>query len=229
MRRGKWFAGLLVALLWGTPALADNGFIVRSSLGSGALAQFCVLQGCTVVGNLDGTLNQVFLLTTPSTIDANTFLTLLRATPGIVDAELNQVLNLVGPNLVPASIPSTLMSDRSSVSYGGTNVWNSYANQTASGIVEVQNAQNSFNVTGTGIVADIDTGVDPTHPVLQPVLVPGYGYDFTRNQAGGSELNDLSSCPFASTSPCAPPPCSSTTCPQPAQVNQSSAAILDQS
>jgi len=223
MRRGKWFAGLLVALLWGTPALADNGFIVRSSLGSGALAQFCVLQGCTVVGNLDGTLNQVFLLTTPSTIDANTFLTLLRATPGIVDAELNQVLNLVGPNLVPASIPSTLMSDRSSVSYGGTNVWNSYANQTASGIVEVQNAQNSFNVTGTGIVADIDTGVDPTHPVLQPVLVPGYGYDFTRNQAGGSELNDL-------------PPnfptnhdCNSTTCPVPTKVNQSSAAILDQS
>src|SRR5229473_6430609 len=191
MRRGKWCAGLLVALLWGTPALADNGFIVRTNLGSGTLAQFCVLQGCTVVGNLDGTLNQVFLLTTPSTVDANTFLTLLRATPGIVDAELNQVLNLVGPNLVPASIPSTLMSDRSSVSYGGTNVWNSYANQTASGIVEVQNAQNSFNVTGTGIVADIDTGVDPTHPVLQPVLVPGYGYDFTRNQAGGSELNDL--------------------------------------
>src|SRR5229473_341029 len=223
MRRGKWCAGLLVALLWGTPALADNGFIVRSSVGSGALAQFCVLQGCTVVGNLDGTLNQVFLLTTPSTIDANTFLTLLRATPGIVDAELNQVLNLVGPNLVPASIPSTLMSDRSSVSYGGTNVWNSYANQTASGIVEVQNAQNSFNVTGTGIVADIDTGVDPTHPVLQPVLVPGYGYDFTRNQAGGSELNDL-------------PPnfptnhdCNSTTCPVPTKVNQSSAAILDQS
>jgi hypothetical protein len=80
-------------------------------------------------------------------------------------------------------------------------------------------------VTGSGIVADIDTGVDPTHPVLQPVLVPGDGYDFTRNQPGGSELNDISSspCPFAS---CPPPPCP--TC-SPAKVNQSTAAVLDQS
>src|SRR5207302_1441340 len=82
-----------------------------------------------------------------------------------------------------------------------------------------------FNVTGTGIVADIDTGVDPTHPVLQPVLVPGDGYDFTRNQPGGSELNDISSspCPFTS---CPPPPCPNCS---PAKVNQSTAAVLDQS
>src|SRR2546425_6255072 len=122
--------------------------------------------------------------------------------------------------------PPTLMEDRSSTPYpagSATTAWNSYVNQPAASIVGIQNAQNTFNVTGTGIVADIDTGVDPTHPVLQPVLVPGDGYDFTRNQPGGSELNDLS--------PTFPPPqpCSSTTCPSPAQVNQSSAAILDQS
>jgi len=107
------------------------------------------------------------------------------------------------------------------VPYYGTDVWNSYANQPAASIVEIQNAQNTFHVSGTGIVADIDTGVDPTHPVLKPVLLPGY--DFTRNQVGGSELNDLP--------PSFPPPpaCSSTNCPSPAQVNQSSAAILDQS
>jgi hypothetical protein len=89
--------------------------------------------------------------------------------------------------------------------------------------VEVQNAQKTFNLTGTGIVADIDTGVDPNHPALQGVLLPGY--DFTRNQAGGSELNDISSspCPFAS---CPPPPCPNCS---PAKVNQSTAAVLDQS
>jgi len=32
----------------------------------------------------------------------------------------------------------------------------------------------------------IDTGVDISHPVLQPVLLPGY--DFTRNQPGASEM-----------------------------------------
>ena len=68
---------------------------------------------------------------------------------------------------------------------------------------------------------DIDTGVDPTHPALQSVLLPGY--DFTRNQPGGSELTDISSCPFAS---CPPPPCPDCSS---AQVNQSTAAVLDQS
>jgi len=152
---------------------------------------------------------------------------------GIVDAEVNQLLNLIGGlNLVPTPISLTLMQDRSPVPYPANSTqtaWSSYVNQSAASIVGIQNAQKTFNVTGTGIVADIDTGVDPTHPVLQPVLVAGDGYDFTRNQAGGSELNDLSPCPFPSTSPCTPPPCSPTTCSSPAQVNQSSAAILDQS
>ena len=37
-------------------------------------------------------------------------------------------------------------------------------------------------VTGAGIVAIIDTGVDPTHPMLAGVLVPGH--DFTTDTAG---------------------------------------------
>jgi hypothetical protein len=107
------------------------------------------------------------------------------------------------------------------VSYGGANVWNSYANQTASGIVQVQNAQKSFSVTGTGIVADIDTGVDPSHPAFQGVLLAGY--DFTRNQPIGSEMTDLNPSDFQTY-----PPQSCPTC-QPATVNQSTAAVLDQS
>src|SRR5207237_6370538 len=39
-------------------------------------------------------------------------------------------------------------------------------------------------------VAVIDTGVDPNHPVLKNSLVAGY--DFTRNQSGGSEMSDVS-------------------------------------
>jgi len=105
---------------------------------------------------------------------------------------------------------------------GGT-VWNSFANQPAAQKVRVSDAQSQFGVSGSGIVADIDTGVDPTHPALQSVLLPGY--DFTRNQPGGSELTDIPSspCPFTS---CPPPPCPSCSS---AQVNQSTAAVLDQS
>src|SRR5467141_2444563 len=234
MKRRMWLAGVLAALLWAAPAKADTGVIIRTTGGLQALQVLCLLPAtCTVVGGLDGALGQVFLLTTP--LPLQTFLGLLPGSlTGFVDAEVNQLLSLIGGlNLVPTPISSTLMQDRSSTAYpaGSTTqtAWNSYVNQPAASIVGVQNAQKAFNVNGDGIVADIDTGVDPTHPVLRPVLVPGDGYDFTRNEVGGSDLNVLSPCPFASTSPCTPPPCSSTTCPQPAQVNQSSAAILDQS
>src|SRR6266571_1925650 len=85
-------------------------------------------------------------------------------------------------------------------------------------IVRLTDAQNGFAISGTGIVAVIDTGVDPSHPVLKPVLLTGY--DFTRNQSGASEWLDLSSTGIsATTSPNA----------QPVKVQQSSAAILDQS
>jgi subtilase family protein len=215
--------GVLAALLWAAPVKADSGVIVRTTLGLQGLQQLCVTQTCTVVGALDGSLDQVFLVTTP--LNPQTLVNALVLLPGIVDAELDQLLNLVGTaNLVPSPIDPTLMSDRTPVPYPSnstTMVWNSYANQPAAGVVEVQNAQSMFNVTGTGIVADIDTGVDPNHPALQGVLLPGY--DFTRNQPGGSEMTDL-----APSFP-QPNPCDATTCPTAVQVNQSSAAILDQS
>jgi hypothetical protein len=218
-----WLTGALVALLWATPAKADTGVIVRTTAGLPALQLFCALPTtCTVVGALDGALGQVFLVTTPLPIA--TFQGLLSGLTGLVDAEVNQLVSLVGPTLVPASIPSTLMSDRSLVPYGGPNVWNSYANQPAAGIVKVPQAQIQFKVSGSGIVADIDTGVDPTHPALQGVLLAGY--DFTRNKAGASELNDLSPTDFLVYPP---PACGSANCPTAAKVNQSTAAVLDQS
>jgi subtilisin family serine protease len=88
--------------------------------------------------------------------------------------------------------------------------------QPASQIIRLFDARAQFQVNGTGIVADIDTGVDPTHPALSSVLLTGY--DFTRNQPGGSELPDWT---YAT-----PPSCPD--CPA-ATVNQSTAAVLDQS
>src|SRR5437667_6085965 len=235
MKGRVWLAGVLLALLWATPAKADTGIIIRTTGGLSALQAFCSLplSPCTVVGALDGTLGQVFLVTTP--LDPTVFIGLLGGTvgglTGFVDAEVNQLLSLIGGlNVVPTPISPTLMQDRSATAYpaGSTSTaWNSYVNQPAASIVEIQNAQQSFNVLGTGVVvADIDTGVDPTHPVLQPVLVPGDGYDFTRNQPGGSELNDVNPSDF----PTYPPQtCTSSSCPSAAQVNQSTAAVLDQS
>ena len=228
MIRRMWLAGALTALLWATPAKADNGVIVRTTLGLQGIQSLCLLNGCTVLGAIDGTLNQVFLLTTP--LNPQTLVTVLRALPGIVNAEVDQVLNLVplaALNQLPAPLPAGLLSGRTLAVYppnSGSLVWDSYVNQPAAGIVKVPQAQNQFGVRGNGIVADIDTGVDPNHPALQGVLLAGY--DFTRNQAGASELSDLTTSDF----PAYPPPnCSSATCPSPAKVNQSTAAVLDQS
>jgi subtilase family protein len=225
MKRKMWLAGALMALLWATPAKADTRVIVRTT-SLPALQLLCALPAtCTVVGALDGALVQVFLVTSP--LDLTNLLNLLKNLTGFVGAEVDQVLNLVPAgalNQLPAPLPAGLLQDRNPVLLfpnATTNVWNSYANQPAAGIVKVSQAHSSFAVLGSGIVADIDTGVDPNHPALQGVLLPGF--DFTRNQAGASELKDLP--------PTFPQPttCTSTTCPVPARVNQSTAAVLDQS
>src|SRR5437899_4064500 len=105
--------------------------------------------------------------------------------------------------------------DTTHVNYYGTNVLDGYANQPAAQIINLQTAQSSFQISGAGIVAVIDTGVDPTHPVLQSVLLQGR--DFTRNQQGGSELADTNQSTMAVVNGA-----------YPAQVNQSTMAVVNQ-
>lgn len=213
-KRQDW---LLIAFLFffAQPATAEHRFVVRTTLGQSGLQQTCLLHLCSVVQSLDGTLNQVFLVTTSDLVNSNAFLSTVRLLPGIVDAEVDEVL-AIGAGRATLLTPPPGLSDSSPVSFYGSLVWHGYALQPAAQIVRIAVAQNSFAATGTGIVADIDTGVDPTHPALTNVLLTGY--DFTRNQPGGSELTDWSY-PY-------PPSCQ--TC-QPAIVNQSTAAVLDQS
>src|SRR6266566_8330338 len=206
-------------LFWGlcsSPARANNRVIVRTTLGLQGLQAVCnplpFVQYCTVLEGLDGPLNQLFLVTTP--LDLTTLLNLLSNTVGIVDAEADQLLSLIG-GLNQVTTPPAGLSDTTPVQYSGSTVWDGYVNQPAANIVRVSAAQTTFNVMGRGIVADIDTGVDPNHPALKPVLLPGY--DFTRNQPGGSEMTDYTGSP--------PPPNTTNV----AQVNQSTAAVLDQS
>jgi subtilisin family serine protease len=215
MKRYFWLLSALLLFCSPKPCQAEQRFIVRTTLGLPGLQATCLLNSCTVVRNLDGTIGQVFLVTTSDLVNPNLFLDVLRLVPGIVDAELDQLLSITSGLASVATIPSGL-SQTNPISYYTAPVWYGYAYQPAAGIVRVADAQSTFGVTGTGIVADIDTGVDPTHPALAGVLLPGY--DFTRNQPGGSELPDY---PY-------PPPAPCPSCPA-AAVNQSSAAILDQS
>src|SRR5436309_14616779 len=209
----RWlWVPLLICGFYASTATADTRVIVRTTLGLQGLQAFCnvpLLPICTVVEGLDGTLNQLFLVTTP--LDVTTFLNLLSVTPGIVDAEADQLLSLNSLNQVTTP-PHPGLSDTTPVNYYGSTVWDGYVNQPAAQMVGVSQAHSTFHVAGSGIVADIDTAVDPNHPVLQPVLLPGY--DFTRNQPGGSVMTD-----FTGT-----PPSGNTG--NIAQVNQSTAAVL---
>jgi len=226
---------LLLCGLWPVRAAADNRIIIRSTLSLQALQTACnplplplLPQLCHVIGGLGDPQQQLFLITSP--LDLSTLLNLPGNPLGIIDAELDQLISLIGGVIQPLTLPlpdsvTAALSDAYNDAYNSApSDWNGYANQPAALIVGVQAAQSQFGVRGSGIVADIDTGVDPNHPAFAGVLLGGGlqlpSYDFTRNQPGASELNDLSP-----DFPTPPPACSGCS----AIVNQSSAAILDQS
>jgi len=237
MRRLIGIFILLSVVFWGQPANAQGllggllstvgqvlsgqnqqqGVIVRTNLGLLGLNNVCLSKGCTVVGNLDGNVGQVFLVRPAQGLIPQLLADVLNLVNGILDAEPDQTLT-IPPNVNNQATASTApqgLWDNTPVNYYGNTVTHGYVNQPAAQIIRVAQAHSVFNVSGAGIVADIDTGVDPHHPALQGVLLAGY--DFTRNQPGGSELNDISMS--------APPPCP--TCAA-AYVNQHTAAMLDQ-
>jgi len=115
------------------------------------------------------------------------------------------------------------LPDRSPVTYFGSTVWSGYANQPAASLIRLPETHARFGA-GTGTIAVIDTGVDPTHPMLAPVLVPGY--DFIRNAAGiPSEWLDLD----PAVAEILKKPALATDTSEPAQLNESTVGILDES
>lgn len=191
--------------------------IVRTTLGPAGLKNVCLVKGCTVLRNLDGNENQVFLVQPEQGLLPSVLADLLGLVDGILDAEPDQNVTLpIISNSGPFQtlIPSQLYEELP-VNYYGSVVWNGYATQPATQIINLPQARAAFGLTGAGIVADVDTGVDPNHPALKPVLLQGY--DFTRNQPGGSEMTDLNGATGTACSSC-----------QAAFVDQHTAAMLDQ-
>ena len=211
-------AMIALMLVFSKPAVAQNRYIVRTTGGLSSVLNLCLSAGCQVQGSLDGSVGQTYLVTSSGNLIANLLngvVNFLEALLGIQSVEPDQLLPVPHPPI--NNIPSGL-HDRTPVNYYGTVVWHGYASQPAAHIIRLIDAQQGFNVSGTGIVAVIDTGVDTNHPVLVPVLLPGY--DFTRNQTGASEWLDVPELRNDE---------SGGREQDPAFVQQSTAAVLDQS
>jgi subtilisin family serine protease len=220
MKRSILILMVAVAILTvGTlPAHAQNRYIVRTNGGLLSVLNLCSLLGCQVHGSLDGNINQTFLVSSSGNLVvnlANFAVNLLDSLLGIQSIEPDSVLPI--PAVPLNNIPYGLY-DTTLVNYYGTLVAHGYAAQPATHIIRLSDAQRGFNLAGTGIVAVIDTGVDPYHPVLRPVLLQGY--DFIRNQPGASEWVDVSSGGLN---------IEGAESAEPVKVQQSSAAILEQS
>ncbi|PYT66186.1 MAG: hypothetical protein DMG39_27320 [Acidobacteria bacterium] len=177
MRLKRLLSLLVLSGLLPISASAHHRFIVRDTEGLDSLQEACEEVGCTVVQSLDGHANHVFLITFPSEADLDDVLPELLNARGVINVERDQAVALVTGLNQTGPVPAGL-SDTRPVPYFGASVQDGYVNQPASQIVRVLEAQNTFHVAGSGIVADIDTGVDPNHPALQRVLLPGW--HFTR-------------------------------------------------
>ncbi len=175
---------MLISMALSASAM-EQGIIVRDSEGEPNLNSLCSSLGCNIVRNLGDPEKQVFLVI-PIGVNLETLLTNLQAQSTVVDAEIDQLITLESPDL--SIIPEGLF-DTTPVTYYGAPVWDGYVNQPANVIVNTLETHSDFNVSGSGIVAMIDTGLDPKHPALAPVVLTGY--DFTRNRSGANEKADL--------------------------------------
>ncbi len=169
-------------------AQTGGRIIVRVVGGFPVIQTACLIAGCSVSESIDGTLGSLFLVTTPAASPVNTILNTLLSLTGVLDAEIDTVARVADSGTT--SIPAALY-DSTPENYFGAVVWHGYLDQPAAGIVNLPTMQSSYSkATGGGIVAVIDTGVDPSHPALKNVLLKGY--DFTRDRNGADETLDVS-------------------------------------
>lgn len=206
----KFLRFLLVCLALGLPLTAQTSYILTTSPSN---MQSVVNQhGLTVIKELfDGT-NCVMLVTSASADVAGTETEVesdvrVLAFEPEQRASLPELSSLTQPVLTQSST-SILDSlpGRTLVTFFGSTVPSNYTTQAATSIIRLGDARTATHLTGSGLVAIIDTGADLNHPALAAVLLTGY--DFTRDTLGASELADLN--PIVA-----------------AQLQQSSTSILD--
>src|SRR5688572_22058138 len=158
-----------------------NEFILRAP--ADRIAAIAARRGLTVIRPLDEHAHDVFLVSGPSRFGSRfdrlresenpAHQRLVEEVQGDSDVRQFEVNALVvtpevasGINLNGSTVSILdALSDRSTVDHFGAQVWNAYVNQPATSAIRLAGSHGA-GTTGAGIVAIIDTGVDPHHPLL---------------------------------------------------------------
>jgi subtilisin family serine protease len=182
---------ILLVLVLGLPAFADK-YLLRLAPGVTAttISNQFASYGVKVTANLSGSGNGLCAVTVPDGALSSFVLQALRASGLVQSSEHDDPVGLpVKRTNTPASHPAVpnLPNQKKYLSYFGSTVWSSFLDQPVTGIIELNDAQK--RASGVGVIAEIDTGVDPNHPALMGAITAGY--DFTRNVVGGNETVDL--------------------------------------
>ena len=175
-----------MAALAAAPAKGAS-FILRTAPTSAAAV--ADRHGLTILGPVDDQNRGLFLVTVPDTVAADQLAGEVKADTDVVEFESDRdVVVPESPLVLSAGLTQSTahildaVADKTLVNFYGASARNAYVNQPAAALVRVAKAQQAWAATGLGIVAIIDTGIDPTHPVLANSLVPGY--DFVRDLPG---------------------------------------------
>ena len=230
MKRNIRLVWLLAGALWVAGAAPPQKQLIVETNSSDDISRISSRYGVNVVQTIREKENNIYVVAVSHGSSKKTAAA-IQADPSVKSVASDDDVELpedshggfpVATALDPMG-PSLLLT--TSQSYFGNQVRSGYVQQTGMNLIQLAQAQQQFP-TGNTIVAVIDTGVDPTHPALANVLVPGF--DFIHNTAGlASELTDLSQSTVAILD-------QSTVAildrkRYPVRLNQSTVAILDQS
>jgi hypothetical protein len=204
-----------------------NSYVLQSpSLAKAQTA--CQTYGMTLVSTIRQP--DTYLVTVSAAVPPMTLEHWVQNDPNVKHLELNHDVRVPESKLTttlyipPMPVTTYATGDPWVKTYGAT-AWVGYVQQPAFYSTNAHQGGLHQHLTGNGIVAVIDTGVDPGNPILAPVLVPGY--DFTRNVAGyASDLVDINQ---STASILEQSTASILESLHVVQLNQSTAAILEQS
>jgi subtilisin family serine protease len=205
MKKGLSTIVTLLAILVALPAVSSTALVTKRTSKNGdsgprfilhasgsAASAIASRHGLSIQEQVAG--HDISLATAPDAVDQTAVVgdVATDAAVAAIEPDGQGTLPEVASAHITQSTTSILdaIANRAIVTYFGASVPNYYVNQPATRLIRLAETQRTFGAVGSGIVAIIDTGIDPNHPAFAGHLIDGY--DFTRDVAGlPSEMADL--------------------------------------